>query len=35
MGRLAVEGAARLLKSEPVPADQIVPIGLVTKGGTG
>jgi ribose transport system substrate-binding protein len=35
MGRLAVEGAARLLKSESVPADQIVPIGLVTKGGTG
>ena len=31
MGRLAVEGAARLLKSEPVPADQTVPIGLVKK----
>jgi len=31
MGRLAVEGASRLLKSEPVPADQTVPIGLVTK----
>jgi ribose transport system substrate-binding protein len=34
MGRLAVEGAARLLKSESVPAVQTVPIGLVTKGGT-
>jgi ribose transport system substrate-binding protein len=33
MGRLAVEGAARLLKSESVPAVQTVPIGLVTKGG--
>jgi ribose transport system substrate-binding protein len=32
MGRLAVEGAARLLNAEAVPADQIVPIGLVTKG---
>ena len=32
MGRLAVEGAARLLKSEPVPPDQTVPIELVTKG---
>jgi ribose transport system substrate-binding protein len=31
MGRLAVEGAARLLKSESVPAVQTVPIGLVTK----
>jgi ribose transport system substrate-binding protein len=35
MGRLAVEGAARLLKAESVPRDQIVPIGLVTKGSTG
>jgi ribose transport system substrate-binding protein len=35
MGRMAVEGAARLLRSEPVPPDQTVPIGLVTKGGTG
>jgi ribose transport system substrate-binding protein len=34
MGRLAVEGVARLLKSEAVPRDQTVPIGLVTKGGT-
>jgi ribose transport system substrate-binding protein len=33
MGRLAVEGVARLLKSESVPRDQTVPIGLVTKGG--
>jgi len=32
MGRLAVEAAARLLKSEPVPPDQTVPIELVTKG---
>ena len=32
MGRLAVEGAAHLLKSEPVPAEQTVPIQLVTKG---
>ena len=31
MGRLAVEGAAHLLKSEPVPPDQTVPIELVTK----
>jgi ribose transport system substrate-binding protein len=34
MGRLAVEAAARLLRSESVPADQTVPIGLVTKSGT-
>ncbi len=34
MGRLAVEGAARLLRSEAVPREQMVPIGLVTKGGT-
>ena len=32
MGRLAVEGAAHLLKSEPVPTEQTVPIQLVTKG---
>ena len=31
MGRLAVEGAARLLKSEPVLPDQTVPIELVTR----
>ena len=31
MGRLAVEGAARLLKSESVPPDQTVPIGLVSR----
>ncbi len=31
MGRLAVEGAARLLKSESLPPDQTVPIGLVTR----
>jgi ribose transport system substrate-binding protein len=31
MGRLGVEAAARVLKGETVPADQIVPIGLVTK----
>ena len=33
MGRLAVEAAARVLKGESVPADQIVPIGLVTRAG--
>jgi ribose transport system substrate-binding protein len=33
MGRLAVEAAARLLRSETVPPDQVVPIGLVTKPG--
>jgi ribose transport system substrate-binding protein len=32
MGRLAVEAAARVLKGETVAVDQIVPIGLVTKG---
>ena len=32
MGRLAVESAARLLKGESVPAEQKVPIALVTKG---
>jgi ribose transport system substrate-binding protein len=31
MGRLAVEAAARLLKSEPIPPDQTVPIELVIK----
>ena len=31
MGRLAVESAARLLRGEAVPADQKVPIALVTK----
>jgi ribose transport system substrate-binding protein len=31
MGRLAVEGAARLLKSESLPADQTVPIELVAR----
>jgi ribose transport system substrate-binding protein len=33
MGRLAVEGAARLLKSESLPSEQTVPIELVTKKG--
>ena len=32
MGRIAVESAARLLRGETVPADQKVPIALVTKG---
>ena len=32
MGRLAVESAARVLRGEVVPADQKVPIALVTKG---
>jgi ribose transport system substrate-binding protein len=35
MGRIAVESAARLLRSETVPADQKVPIVLVTKAGAG
>jgi len=35
MGRLAVESAARLLRGESVPADQTVPIALVTKGAAG
>ena len=36
MGRIAVESAAKLLRGETVPADQKVPISLVTKsaGGT-
>jgi ribose transport system substrate-binding protein len=33
MGRLAVESAARLLRGEAVPAEQKVPIALVTKSG--
>jgi ribose transport system substrate-binding protein len=33
MGRLAVESAARLLRGESVPAEQKVPIALVTKSG--
>ncbi len=33
MGRIAVESAARLLRGEPVPAEQKVPIALVTKSG--
>jgi ribose transport system substrate-binding protein len=35
MGRIAVESAARLLRGETVPADQKVPIALVTKGAGG
>jgi ribose transport system substrate-binding protein len=35
MGRLAVQSASRLLRGESVPADQKVPIALVTKGATG
>jgi ribose transport system substrate-binding protein len=31
MGRLGVESAAKILKGEPVPADQVVRIELVTK----
>ena len=34
MGRLAVESAAKILRGESVPADQKVPISLVTKGST-
>jgi ribose transport system substrate-binding protein len=32
MGRIAVESAAKRLRSETVPADQKVPLALVTKG---
>ena len=32
MGRIAVESAAKVLKGESVPAEQTVPISLVTKG---
>ena len=35
MGRVAVQSAARLLRGESVPADQKVPIALVTRGATG
>jgi len=35
MGRLAVESAAKLIKGETVPADQKVPIALVTRGSPG
>jgi ribose transport system substrate-binding protein len=35
MGRIAVESAARLLKGESLPADQTVPISLVTNGASG
>lgn len=34
MGRIAVESAARLLRGESVPADQKVPIALVTRSGS-
>jgi ribose transport system substrate-binding protein len=33
MGRIAVESAARLLRGESLPAEQKVPIALVTKSG--
>jgi ribose transport system substrate-binding protein len=32
MGRIAVESAAKLLRGETIPADQKVPIALVTRG---
>jgi ribose transport system substrate-binding protein len=32
MGRIAVESAAKVLRGETVPADQSVPLALVTKG---
>lgn len=32
MGRIAVESAAKVLRGETIPADQKVPIALVTKG---
>ena len=31
MGRIAIETAARVLKGETVPAEQVVPITLVAK----
>ena len=34
MGRIAVESAARVLRGETLPAEQKVPIALVTKSGT-
>jgi ribose transport system substrate-binding protein len=34
MGRIAVESAARVLRGDAVPAEQKVPIALVTKSGT-
>jgi ribose transport system substrate-binding protein len=34
MGRIAVESVARVLRGEAVPADQKVPIALVTRSGT-
>jgi ribose transport system substrate-binding protein len=34
MGRIAVESAAKVLRGETVPADQKVPIALVTKSGS-
>ena len=34
MGRIAVESAAKVLRGEPVPADQRVPLALVTRSGT-
>jgi ribose transport system substrate-binding protein len=33
MGRIAVESAAKVLRGEPVPSDQRVPLALVTKPG--
>src|SRR6185436_5721311 len=35
MGRIAVESAAKLLRGESIPGDQMVPISLVTKGASG
>lgn len=32
MGRIAIETAAKILRGETVPAEQVVPIKLVTKG---
>jgi ribose transport system substrate-binding protein len=34
MGRIAVESAAKILRGEPVPPDQRVPLALVTKSGS-
>jgi ribose transport system substrate-binding protein len=34
MGRIAVESAAKVLRGEPVPSDQRVPLALVTKRGS-
>jgi len=34
MGRIGVESAARILRGEAIPAEQLVPIELVRKTGS-